>query len=215
MSILPCDTLTQSNWVTLGPCERHPRGRGNISNLTTKPVSLLLLPQRQLTRSLTEVSCCDSRKKRSALSCSGRRVAALEPRLRSIHDPPDEDLCVLTCLWKVAHPGESTASHGASSWDTEELPSPAGETGGWGQGGTEWLCWGVYSESSFVFFEVSNGCQLWQKEQLFLLKITIQLLSLYPDFTGTLSKKFPRLPDFYERHQFREVPDVVTASTPL
>lgn len=55
-----------------------------------------------------------------------------------------------------------TASHGASSLDTEELPGPAGETGGWGRGGTKWHCRGVYSESSVLFLSLKCCSELYR-----------------------------------------------------
>lgn len=63
----------------------------------------------------------------------------------------DEDLCVLTCLWKVLCRRQCTSSHGAAGLDTEELPGPAGESGARGWGGAKWHTWGVCRESRFMF----------------------------------------------------------------
>lgn len=148
-----CDAVMQWNTrVTLGPSERHTRGRGNIFNLTTEPVSLLLLPLRQFTRSLTIVPWCDSCNREVLCAAATEVPQPWNQALATlIHDPWMRTFVCLTCLWKVHYPRQCTARYGAAGLDTEGLPGPAGETGGCGRAGAEQHCWGVFGESTFMF----------------------------------------------------------------
>lgn len=149
-----CAAVMQSNTrVTLGPSERHP---GGAAIFLIWPQNLLayswLLPLRQFMCSLTIVPWCGSCNREVLCAAATEVQTASEPKPRRPYSwPVDEDLCVLTCLWKVSYPRQCTASHGAAGLDTEELPGPAGETRGCEQGGTEWLCCGICGESKVMF----------------------------------------------------------------
>ncbi|KAI3356943.1 hypothetical protein L3Q82_003584 [Scortum barcoo] len=109
--------MRQNTRVTLGPSERHSRGRGSIFNLTTEPVGLLLLPLRQFTRSLTIVPGCDSYN-REVLCAAAAEVPPprVQARATPVHDPLDEDLCVLTCLERCPVPGSVRPAMEHQAW---------------------------------------------------------------------------------------------------
>lgn len=156
-----CATAMQSNTrLTLGPSKRHPGGAAIFFNLTTEPVSLLLLPLRQFTHSLKTVPWCKSWNREVLCIAATAVQTAWEPKpQRHFWWPVDEDLCVLTCLWKVPYTRQCTASHGAAGQDTEESPGSAGETRGCRPGGTEWNCWGICGESKVMFLLLKCCCE--------------------------------------------------------
>lgn len=107
---LPWHQSVQSNTrVTLGPSERRPGGAANFFNVTTEPVSLLCfllgsshVPWHQF---LDERVAVEKRPEQQEHKSS----PAMEPRLGDlIRWLVDRDLCVLTCLWKVARLGQRT-----------------------------------------------------------------------------------------------------------